>query len=118
MTDNTSDSGIGMEDTEMEVGEPDAGSSHVKSSSWAATYNRPQQTLRHDHSRSQSLPQPLPLYRPPPPIKRTFEVPMTTSPQTISFGGPTSFGRYSPDASTQRGISIQAVLSPAEPMRS
>lgn len=115
-----SDSGVYLgSDTEMEVGEAAvAPSQHAKSASWHA--HGAQQHPTNDHVRSRSVPQPLPLYRPPPPIartKRAFDsVEMTNSPDEMSFTRPTtSFSRYSPDSNGRGGISIQSVLSPAEP---
>ncbi|KAK5123318.1 hypothetical protein LTR85_002749 [Meristemomyces frigidus] len=119
ISDHNSDSGIGLgSDTEMEVGH-DPG--HTKSASWHAHSDVQQQT-QPDHVRSRSLPQPLPLYQPPPPItqiRRAFDsTEMTASPQTMTFGRPsTSFGRYSPDSNGRGGISIQSVLSPADPQQ-
>lgn len=122
--DHHSDSGIGLgSDTEMEVGDDAPGPSHTKNaSSWHAHTGLQQQAYQ-DHVRSRSLPQPiLPLYQPPPPVtlsqRRNFDAPMTTSPASMSFGRPPTFGRYSPDSQNGRGgISIQSVLAPAEPQR-
>lgn len=122
ITDHYSDSGVGLgSDAEMEV-DDEAGPSNT-SSSWHAAPAKPQQMHPDHHLRSLSAPQPLPLelplYRPPPPPlntsqRRTFDAPMTTSPATMSYGQPTPFQRYSPEAQPSRvGISIQSVLSPA-----
>ncbi|KAK4547031.1 hypothetical protein LTR36_001252 [Oleoguttula mirabilis] len=121
ISDHNSDSGIGLgSDTEMEVGH-DPG--HTKSASWHAHPDvQQQQPPQSDHVRSRSLPQPLPLYQPPPPItqmRRPFDgVEMTASPQTMTFGRPTTgFERYSPDSNGRGGVSIQSMLSPAEPQQ-
>jgi len=121
ISDHNSDSGIGLgSDTEMEVGDTLPG--HIKSASWHAHTNAQQQTLQQpEHVRSLSLPQPLPLYQPPPPvtqIRRTLESDeMMESPQTMTFGGRPAMGfsRYSPDSNGRGGYSIQSMLSPAEP---
>ncbi|KAF2172920.1 hypothetical protein M409DRAFT_49430 [Zasmidium cellare ATCC 36951] len=112
ISDHNSDSGIGLgSDTEMEVGD-EAGPS-TKASSWHAhpTVQQP----HHDHVRSRSLPQPLPLYQPPPPViqRRTFEgSAMTTSPQDVSFQGSSASQRCSPESQNGRGgISIQSIVS-------
>lgn len=117
ISDHNSDSGIGFgSETEMEaIGEA---LPSTKSSSWHA----PEDTVlsqhreeRQEHCRSRSLPMPLPLYQPPPPIvpRRTFEgTVLTTSPQDMSVGKPTPPRRCSPDSQNGRGgISIQSVLS-------
>ncbi|KAK3112490.1 hypothetical protein LTR53_011206 [Teratosphaeriaceae sp. CCFEE 6253] len=145
ISEQNSDSGIGLEgghsDAEMDAGErrhhpaerspPTATTmatgQHAKSASWHA-HEAPCQHPRHtslsmaDHIRSRSLPQPLPLYQPPPPIvsatRRTFDGgEMTASPDDVVFPGPVgkSFTRYSPDSNGRGGISIQSVLSPSEP---
>ena len=113
--DHHSDSGIGMgSDAEMEVDEAEPAQ---KPSSWHAHTGAV--SSHQEHVRSRSLPQPLPLYKPPPPViaqRRTFDAPMTTSPATMSFGRTTTFHRYSPEAQNGRGgLSIQSMLSPAEP---
>lgn len=120
--DGNSDSGIGFcSDAEMDV---DGGGSHSRrtSSSWHISSTT--QLLQHqEHNRSRSLPQPLPLYKPPPPLnthqRRTFDAPMTTSPAVMSYPGrPTEFQRYSPDFQNGRGgLSIQSMLSPADSLR-
>ena len=116
ITDHHSDSGIGMgSDAEMEVDEPAPSS---KPSSWHA--HTCVQSTHQEHVRSRSLPQPLPLYQPPPPIsttqRRAFDATMTTSPATMSYGRPVTYQRYSPEAQNGRGgLSIQSMLSPAEP---
>lgn len=121
ISDHNSDSGIGLgSDTEMEVGDEPG---HTKSASWHAHPDAQRSTSSQaDHVRSRSLPQPLPLYQPPPPIthvRRTYDnTQMTASPLDMTFGRPTtSFSRYSPDSNGRGGISIQSVLSPAEPQR-
>jgi hypothetical protein len=115
--DHNSDSGIGFgSETEMEA-VVEAGPSTKKSSSWHAPDDprNPQLLLHQEHCRSRSLPMPLPLYQPPPPIvpRRTFEgAVLTTSPQDMSFGRPSPPRRCSPDSQNGRGgISIQSVLS-------
>lgn len=116
ISDHNSDSGIGLgSDTEMEVGD-DYPLAHTKSASWHAHPNAQQQAdVPPEHTRSRSLPQPLPLYQPPPPLNRsrqnTRECPIATSPQTITFARKTAnIERYSPDSS-RGGYSIQSVLS-------
>ena len=89
------------------------------------TRNDSQQTYHQEHVRSRSLPQPiasqLPLYQPPPPIitnhPQMFDAPrVTSSPATLSFARQSVYPRYTPEYHNGRGgISIQAVLSPAEP---
>lgn len=120
ISDHHSDSGIGLgSDAEMDV--VDTTASSGKSSSWHAAHERPQLTTSYsDHSRSRSLPQPLPLYQPPPPIatqqRGTYNTTITTSPATTSFGHQEQLRRYSPECQNGRGgISIQSVLAPAEP---
>lgn len=120
--DRNSDSGIGFgSDAEMEV-DDQVGQSRRTSSSWHAPANT-QPAQCQEHTRSRSLPQPLPLYQPPPPLntyqRRTFDAPMTTSPAVMAYPGrPTEFQRYSPDFQNGRGgISIQSMLSPADPLR-
>lgn len=119
ISDHHSDSGIGFgSETELEaIGE--AGPS-TKSSSWHAPEESMllQQQHRRDHQehcRSRSLPMPLPLYQPPPPIvpRRTFEgTVLTASPHHMSFERPSPPRRCSPDSQNGRGgISIQSVLS-------
>lgn len=110
--DHTSDSGIGLgSDTEMEVGD-EAGPS-TKASSWHA--HPTVQQSHQDHNRSRSLPQPLPLYQPPPPVapRRTLEgQTMTTSPQELSFQRHSASQRCSPDSQNGRGgFSIQSIVS-------
>jgi len=116
ISDHNSDSGIGLgSDTEMEVGNH-IPLGHTKSASWHAHPTVQHQALvPPEHARSRSLPQPLPLYQPPPPLSRsrqnTGECPMTTSPQIMTFAQATaSIERYSPD-SNRGGYSIQSVLS-------
>ena len=112
--DQNSDSGIGLgSEAEMEVDE--SASSQVKSSTWSTHPDR-QSSAQLDHKRTHSLPQPLPLYRPPPPIdtsQRTrFYAPMLASPDSMIFARPPSAQRCSPDSQNGRGgISIQSVLS-------
>lgn len=114
------DSGIHLgsgSEGEMEVDDDPARPSS-KSSSWHAhTGSNP---THQDHVRSRSLPQPLPLYQPPPaPVaapRRAFDAPMTTSPATLSFTRSTAYHRYSPEARNgRRGLSVQSILSPIEP---
>lgn len=118
ISDHHSDSGIGLgSDAEMEVVEGTA--SPGKSASWHAPPERQPSASYQEHSRSRSLPQPLPLYQPPPPIttyqRSKFNTPMTTSPESTSFGQQVPYHRYSPSAQNGRGgISIEAVLAPAE----
>lgn len=101
-------------DAEMEVDEAEPSR---KPSSWHA--HTAVQAAHQEHVRSRSLPQLLPLYQPPPPLaiqRRTFDGPMTTSPATMSFGRTTTFQRYSPEAQNGRGgLSLQSMLSPADP---
>ncbi|KAK3722896.1 hypothetical protein LTR37_002041 [Vermiconidia calcicola] len=114
------DSGIGLgSDAEMEV---DDAESSRKPASWHA-HTAAQQSYQ-EHVRSRSLPQPLPLYQPPPPLNTTVrraldaDAPMTTSPAAISYVRHTSTHRYSPEAQNGRaGMSIQSVLSPPDPQR-
>lgn len=111
ISDHNSDSGIGLgSDTEVEAGQQPAQSGHSKSASWHARTD-PQQA---DHVRSRSLPQPLPLYQPPPRIVRarpTIEgAEMTTSPQDATM--PTSLSRWSPESNGRGGYSIHQVLAP------
>jgi len=137
-SDYNSDSGIGLganSDAEMEAGDrhtlaltgasfTNTAVQHTKSASWHAPETQRQHS-RHaslpmsDQVRARSLPQPLPLYQPPPPIvsaRRTFDGEMTASPDDVVFPGrPASFSRYSPDSNGRGGISIQSMLSPAEP---
>lgn len=108
ISDHNSDSGIGFgSDAEMEVGEP--GSSHRTTTSWNG--HSPQHSYQ-EHSRSRSLPQPLPLYQPPPPIRRRFEgAPTATSPPEAAYGPLPESRRCSPESQNGRGgISIQSVL--------
>lgn len=121
-TDGNSDSGIGFcSDAEMEV---DGGTSHSRrtSSSWHGS-SATQAVQHQEHNRSRSLPHPLRLYQPPPPLnthqRRTFDATMTTSPAIMSYPGrPAEFQRYSPDFQNGRGgLSIQSMLSPADPLR-
>ena len=118
ISDHHSDSGIGLgSDAEMEVVEGTA--SPGKSSSWHAQPERQPCASHQEHSRSRSLPQPLPLYQPPPPItthhRSTYNASMTTSPESTSFNQQVPYQRYSPGAQNGRGgISIQAVLAPTE----
>lgn len=109
ISDHNSDSGIGFgSDAEMEVGE--AVPSGKTSTSWHG--HSPQQTYQ-EHVRSRSLPHPLPLYQPPPPIRRTFEgAPVVTSPQDAAFRARSQSQRCSPESQNGRGgISIESVLS-------
>ncbi|KJX99786.1 hypothetical protein TI39_contig352g00015 [Zymoseptoria brevis] len=115
ISDHNSDSGIGLgSDTEMDLlGE--AGPS-TKSSSWhAPSASRHSEHLHQEHARSRSLPTPLPLYQPPPPIvpRRAMEgVDPTTSSNEMSLGRSSASPRCSPDSQNGRGgISIQSVLS-------
>lgn len=118
--DSHSDSGIGLgSDAEMEVVEGTG--SPGKSASWHAEPPRQASASASypEHTRSRSLPQPLPLYQPPPPIttyqRRTCNASLTTSPESTSFGQQVPYQRYSPGAQNGRGgISIEAVLAPAE----
>lgn len=114
ISDHNSDSGIGLgsgSDTEMEVG--NAAGPSTKASSWHA--HPTVQQLHHDHVRSRSLPQPLPLYQPPPPVAqhRTFEgTTIMTSPQDVSFQGSSASQRCSPESQNGRGgISIQSIVT-------
>ena len=116
--DHHSDSGIGLgSDAEMDIDDEPGTEPTAQASSWHEhTGSHRLQHHQDHHNRSRSLPQPLPLYRPPPPViasSRRFDTPMTTSPATMSFGRPHAYQRYSPEAQNGRGgISIQAVLSP------
>jgi hypothetical protein len=124
ISDHHSDSGIGLgSDAELEVVEGTASPS--KSASWHAQPQRQVSTTSasyQEHVRSRSLPQPLPLYQPPPPIttsrsyqRGTYNASMTTTPESTSFGQQIPYQRYSPGAQNGRGgISIQSVLAPAE----
>lgn len=113
ISDHNSDSGIGFgSDAEMEVGEP--ASRRRKASSWHAHTMQqqapPPEFVEH-HVRSRSLPQPLPLYQPPPPIRRSYESSSAnTSPQDGSFVGQPASRRCSPDSQNGR-ISIQSIVS-------
>lgn len=118
ISDHHSDSGIGLgSDAEMEVVEGTA--SPGKPSSWHVPNERQPSQSYQEHSRSRSLPQPLPLYQPPPPIttypRSTYNTTMTASPESTSFGQQVPYQRYSPGAQNGRGgISIQSVLAPTE----
>ncbi|KAI6796092.1 hypothetical protein KC332_g17626 [Hortaea werneckii] len=107
ISDHNSDSGIGLDasDAEMEQQVEDFQSEH--------------------HVRPRSLPQPLPLYQPPPPISVTKEqkarhpevhedvvdnLQMTSSFHTASRH-PARHDRYSPDSNARGSFSIQSVLS-------
>ena len=139
ISDHNSDSGIGLEasDAEIEVGRTKS-PGHSKSSSWHAystsQHQQEQQSLggvsMEQHVRSKSVPQPLPLYQPPPPIRngttlhsqqrrRTVDEreEMLGNPRMFNSGSrpPMSFERYSPESNGRGGYSIQSVLSPAEP---
>ncbi|KAK5132999.1 hypothetical protein LTR08_008286 [Meristemomyces frigidus] len=111
ISDHNSDSGIGLgSDTEMEAGDAPG---HAKSASW---HVHPGAAQQQDHTRSRSLPQLLPLYRPPPPITQARRILVGTevlaSPQAMIFQQPLpSFSRHSPDSNGRGGISIQSVLS-------
>jgi len=117
-SDHHSDSGIGLgSDTEMDV--VDGIASPGKSASWAQPETRHSASYS-EHSRSRSLPQPLPLYQPPPPIvtqhRSAYNAPMTTSPEVTTFTQHVQYQRHSPECQNGRGgISIQSVLAPAEP---
>ncbi|KAF2211624.1 hypothetical protein CERZMDRAFT_98505 [Cercospora zeae-maydis SCOH1-5] len=113
ISDHNSDSGIGFgSEAETEAGEArpsgEAASWHAQSAA-----ERTRMQSRQEHARSRSLPQPLPLYQPPPPIRRTFDRDSSTSsPQDGSFQAPGASRRCSPDSqNTRGGISIQSVLS-------
>ncbi|KAM3419157.1 hypothetical protein BST61_g5101 [Cercospora zeina] len=86
-----------------------------EAASWHArpAAERTRAQSRQEHGRSRSLPQPLPLYQPPPPIRRTFNRESSTpSPQDASFQAPGASQRDSPESqNTRGGISIQSVLS-------
>ncbi|KAI7469651.1 hypothetical protein KC357_g6414 [Hortaea werneckii] len=107
ISDHNSDSGIGLDasDAEMEQQVEDFQPEH--------------------HVRPRSLPQPLPLYQPPPPISVTKEqkarhpevhedvvdnLQMTSSFHTASRH-PARHDRYSPDSNARGSFSIQSVLS-------
>jgi len=125
-TDRNSDSGISIgSGAEMEVDERANGPSmHRKFSSWQGSNAMPVLPSQ-EHSRTRSLPQPLsqllPLYRPPPPLKtdqlRTSLGPMSANSAMMTYPRrPADFQRYSPDSQNSRGgVSIQSILSPAEP---
>ncbi|KAI6882973.1 hypothetical protein KC363_g5131 [Hortaea werneckii] len=108
ISDHNSDSGIGLDasDAEMEQQVEDLQSEH--------------------HVRPRSLPQPLPLYQPPPPISVPKEqkarhseahADVVDEPQTTrSFHHTASrhlarYERHSPDSNARGGFSIQSVLS-------
>ncbi|RMX82244.1 hypothetical protein D0869_06204 [Hortaea werneckii] len=102
ISDHNSDSGIGLDasDAEMEQQVEDFRSEN--------------------HVRPRSLPQPLPLYQPPPPITipreqktRCPDVHPVDNPQMTSFSHrhPTRHERYPPDSNARGGFSIQSVLS-------
>ncbi|KAI7538060.1 hypothetical protein KC331_g10581 [Hortaea werneckii] len=105
ISDHNSDSGIGLDasDAEMEQQFEDFHSEH--------------------HVRPRSLPQPLPLYQPPPPITtpreqktRCPEVHAVDNPQMTSSSHttarhPARHERYPPDSNARGGFSIQSVLS-------
>ncbi|KAI6792101.1 hypothetical protein KC361_g6930 [Hortaea werneckii] len=108
VSDHNSDSGIGLDasDAEMEQQVEDLQSEH--------------------HVRPRSLPQPLPLYQPPPPISVPKEqkarhseahADVVDEPQTTrSFHHTASrhlarYERHSPDSNARGGFSIQSVLS-------
>ncbi|CAK4031486.1 Mitochondrial metal transporter 2 [Lecanosticta acicola] len=109
ISDNNSDSGVGFcSDAELEAGEAET---TRKASSWRAHTSEQQPPQYPEHVRSRSLPQPLPLYQPPPPIRRTFDgSSMMTSPQDMSFSGQPASQRCSPDSQNSR-ISIQSIVS-------
>ncbi|KAI6824853.1 hypothetical protein KC340_g4769 [Hortaea werneckii] len=105
ISDHNSDSGIGLDasDAEMEQQVEDFHSEH--------------------HVRPRSLPQPLPLYQPPPPITipreqktRCPEVHAVDNPQMTSSSHtttrhPARHERHSPGSNARGGFSIQSVLS-------
>ncbi|KAI7277343.1 hypothetical protein KC345_g6675 [Hortaea werneckii] len=107
ISDHNSDSGIGLDasDAEMEQQVEDFHPEH--------------------HVRPRSLPQPLPLYQPPPPISvpkeqktRRPEVhsaavdnPQMMSSHHTASRHPARHGKYSPDSNARGGFSIQSVLS-------
>lgn len=125
------DSGISLgSDAEMEVGDtviagPSSSFTQQQTTSSAApprqdTYTTAPAQSRsfRDHERSRSLPQPLPLYRPPLPI--AYSTPSTaamiyqqSATQTAHYFVPPS-RRSSGDDSQRGGLSIQAMLSPAD----
>lgn len=113
ISDQNSDSGIGFgSDAETELG---PGQPSSNPSAWHA-HETARQSFS-EHVKPRGLPQPLPLYQPPPPIvRRDFEgTSNTTSPQEMSFGAASQTSqsrRCSPDSQSGRGgISIQSVLS-------
>ncbi|RMY94766.1 hypothetical protein D0862_08900 [Hortaea werneckii] len=129
ISDHNSDSGIGLDasDAEMEVGQVASPLSwHAKSSSWHAHTSAQQQVEdfhSEHHVRPRSLPQPLPLYQPPPPITiprepkaRCPEVHAVDNSQRTSSSHtasrhPARHERYSPDSNARGVFSIQSVLS-------
>lgn len=127
-TDHHSDSGIGFgsgSDAEMEAEQAELVPVRQSPDSWRPR-NGPRVTQStQDHSRSRSLPQLLPLYRPPPPPPRIStqfaNVPAldsnTTSPATLAFHARNpEVCRLPPNIQNNKGaLSIQSMLSPAEP---
>ncbi|GAB1732179.1 hypothetical protein NU195Hw_g4319t1 [Hortaea werneckii] len=131
ISDHNSDSGIGLDasDAEMEVGQIASPlTSHAKSSSWHAHTSAQQQVEdfhSEHHVRPRSLPQPLPLYQPPPPISAPREqktrrpeahADVVDNPQIMSSYQTASrhsarHERCSPDSNARGGFSIQSVLS-------
>lgn len=129
ISDHNSDSGIGLDasDAEMEVGQIASPLTwHAKSSSWHAHQSAQQQVEDFNpehHERPRSLPQPLPLYQPPPPITvpreqktqcpevHAVDNPQTTSSSHTATRHPARHERYSPDSNARGGFSIQSVLS-------
>ncbi|EME49573.1 hypothetical protein DOTSEDRAFT_40761 [Dothistroma septosporum NZE10] len=89
-----------------------AASHHKASSSWPE--EAPHGSAM-EHARARSLPQLLPLYRPPPPIiqRRAFEGrTIPTSPQDGSLQGSIASQRSSPESQNGRGgISIKSIVS-------
>ncbi|GAB7358585.1 hypothetical protein MBLNU230_g2645t1 [Neophaeotheca triangularis] len=102
--DHHSDSGIGLgSDTEMEASSTSS-TIHDTTRACQVTlilrqhlHHPETQTLRRDdHARSRSLPQPLPLFRPPPPISRRLPSPVAEDQR------PSTSGRFSHGKSDDR----------------
>ncbi|KAM0717316.1 hypothetical protein Q7P37_007168 [Cladosporium fusiforme] len=131
ISDHNSDSGIVLcsgSEPDMDVDESAPPSRHGASASWSESHSRQQhherqKHLQQEHMRSRSLPLPLPLPQYQPPLPRTSK-----AQQGHSVAGASAVGnlgalsyerssysvqRYSPE--TQHRLSIQSVLSPAEP---
>ncbi|KAF2721814.1 hypothetical protein K431DRAFT_223262 [Polychaeton citri CBS 116435] len=130
ISDHNSDSGIGLgSDAEMDVQGESAGPSRRPSYNGLArvephsNLSPRQRPIYEQHSRSHSLPQPLPLYQPPPPVPRHQRRPIDglgsgVHFHNISLNGhqPPSVQRCSPESQGGRSaVSIQSMLAPLEP---